>query len=119
MDLKVELGRIKELQEQIETAEAEVKTRKETVLLEMKAQGLESIDAKESLGLTVTKAMRVKYHYDEIKARAILLDRFEEVLSLDKAKADKFESLKEAKEIDSTTEYIMINKAKNDANKNT
>jgi hypothetical protein len=119
MDLKVTLGRIKELQDQMAAAEAEIKPLKEAVLIEMKAKGLENIDARESLGITVTKAMRVKYHYNEEKVREILLDRFTEVLSLDKVKADKFESLKIAMEIDSTTDYIMINKAKNDANKNT
>ena len=117
MDLKATLARIKEVQEQMTALETELKTRKESVLLEMKSKGLENIDAKESLGLTVTKAIRVNYHYDEAKVSTILLDRFNEVLSLDKAKADKFESLSIAKVIDSTTDYIIIKKAKNDANK--
>jgi len=108
--------KIKEVKGILDQAETEMVGLKEQLLMAMKQAGVPKVDASAKYGLKIDRTFKTFYHYDESRVENILGERLKEVISIDKKKVDKLieelPSLKEARIIDSQTEYLVINKAK-------
>lgn len=115
--LEQTLSKLKYTQERINALTAEMDGLKEEVLLIMKGKGLNTIDAKEKLGMTVTRTVRRNYHYDEQRLISVLGLDINEVKSIDKKKVEKLiesrPEISNARVEDGDTEFIKVNLVKN------
>ena len=115
--LEQTLSKLKYTQERINALTTEMDGLKEEVLLIMKGKGLNSIDAKEKLGLTITRTARRNYHYDLDKLLPLVANRQNEIMTVDKKKVDELAkelpAINQALVEDGITEFIKVNLVKN------